>query len=177
MSDRADACRRRAEDCERAASRVTDAQVRATYREMARRWREMAKRQQAIERSCQIGSCSSWRGKEWSEEDCRSRPRSSTTPRNVRVYYHYEFPLFFDGDGERVTAALLCYTEAVDDQRPALHHPGSAGGWSQISAAERHSRCTVTMDETRSAKHRANRAGRPLRRVRSPAIAELPYLS
>ena len=22
---------------------------------------------------------------------------------------------------------------------PALHHPGSAGGWSQISAAERHS--------------------------------------
>ena len=47
----------------------------------------------------------------------------------------------------------------------------------RFSAAERHSRCTVTIDETRSAKHRANRAGRPLRPVRSPAIAELPYLS
>jgi hypothetical protein len=29
------------------------------------------------------------------------------TPRNDRVYSHYEFHLFFDGDGERVTAALL----------------------------------------------------------------------
>ena len=37
--------------------------------------------------------------------------------------------------------------------------------------------CTVTIDETRSAKQRGNRAGRPLRPVRSPAIAELPYLS
>jgi hypothetical protein len=40
----------------------------------------------------------------------------------------------------------------------------------RFSAAERHSRCTVTIDETRSAKHRANRAGRPLRPVQSPAV-------
>jgi hypothetical protein len=50
------------------------------------------------------------------------------TPRNDRVYSHYEFPLFFDGDGERVTAALHCYTNAVDDQRPALHQPGFGRG-------------------------------------------------
>src|SRR4029077_8122163 len=58
-------------------------------------------------------------------------------------------PLLLDRYVERVTAALHCYTKAVDDQRPARHHPGSAGGWSQISAAERHSRCTVTIDGTR----------------------------
>jgi hypothetical protein len=44
------------------------------------------------------------------------------------------------------------------------------GGWSQISAAGRHSRCTVTSDETRSAKHRANGAGRTLRPVLSRAV-------
>ena len=36
------------------------------------------------------------------------------------------------------------------------------GGWSQISAAGRHSRCTVTIDERRTAKHRANGAGRSM---------------
>jgi hypothetical protein len=50
------------------------------------------------------------------------------TPRNDRVYSHYEFSLLLDRYGERVTAALHCYTKAVDDQRPARHHPGSAGG-------------------------------------------------
>ena len=37
-------------------------------------------------------------------------------------------PVLLDRYGERVTAALHCYTKAVDDQRPARHHPGSAGG-------------------------------------------------
>ena len=65
---------------------------------------------------------------------------------------------------------MHCDTTAADHERPALHRPGSAGGWSQISAAGRHSRCTVTIDETRSAKHRANGAGRSLRLIRSPAV-------
>jgi hypothetical protein len=74
------------------------------------------------------------------------------TPRNDRVYSHYEFPLFFDGNGERISAALHCYTATVDDQRLSPHHPSSARRWLQISAARPHSRCTVTIDETRSPK-------------------------
>jgi hypothetical protein len=60
--------------------------------------------------------------------DCLDHQSALFTPRNDRVYSHYEFPLFFDRDGERVPAALHCYTATVDDQRPARHHPGSAGG-------------------------------------------------
>ena len=56
---------------------------------------------------------------------CRHRlPRSPSD----KVYSHYEFPLFFDGDGERVTAALHCYTKAVDDPRPRSPPPGFGRG-------------------------------------------------
>jgi hypothetical protein len=58
---------------------------------------------------------------------------SFSAPRNDRVYSHYDDPPTCRPKSECVTSVLHCDETAAAHERPALQHPGTAGGWSNMA--------------------------------------------